>query len=184
MLYATTVTTEQELQQIIDLQRINLKQHISEEEKQRQGFLTMTFTMDMLRAMHQLAPSIVVKNDNDQLLAYAIVFVQEARAAYPNMDPLLRHLTHVEWRGKPFSECKFYIMGQICVAKEVRGMGVFDVLYHKHRDIYREKFDCIVTEISLSNSRSLRAHKRVGFETISTHADTIDDWEVVAWDWK
>lgn len=182
-LYATTVQNDDELQQIIDLQRSNLKQHISEKEKREQGFLTMVFTMDMLKAMHELAPSVIVKNKEGTVVAYAIVFLKEGRSVYPGMEPMFRHFETIYWKQQPFTTFDYYIMGQICVAKEVRGQGVFDMLYHKHRDEYGKNYDCIVTEIASSNTRSLRAHQRVGFETISRHSDAYDNWEVVVWDW-
>ena len=182
MLYPTTVTNEFELQQILDLQFINLKQNITPEEKKEQGFVTMVFTMDMLRSMHQLAPTVIVKND-DRVVAYAIVFLKEGRSFYPGMESMFRNFEKISWNGKPFTSYNYYIMGQICVAKEVRGQGVVEKLYHKHREIYGRQFDCIVTEIANSNQRSLRAHERVGFKTIATHSDAIDDWNVVVWNW-
>jgi GNAT superfamily N-acetyltransferase len=183
MLFATTVSSEAELQQILDLQFINLKQHITPEEKNEQGFVTMVFTMDMLRAMHRLAPTVIVKN-NDRVVAYAIVFLKEGRSFYPGMEFMFRNFEKISWNGRPLNSYNYYIMGQICVAKEVRGQGVVEMLYQKHREIYGQQFDCIVTEIATSNHRSLRAHERVGFQTISTHSDAIDDWKVVAWDWS
>jgi hypothetical protein len=183
MLYATTVDSTSELQQILDLQRINLKQNISSEEKDEQGFVTMTFNMEMLLQMHELAPSIIVKDEN-KVVAYAIVFLKEGRPFYPGMESMFRNFEKINWKGKPFTDLNYYIMGQICVAKEVRGQGVFDMLYQKHRKIYGSRYDCIVTEIAVSNHRSIRAHERVGFKTISTHSDAIDDWKVVAWDWS
>ncbi len=184
MLYATTVSSDAELQHIIDLQFINLKQNITPEEKNEQGFVTMVFTMDMLRAMHRLAPSIIVKDANEKVVAYAIVFLKDGRSLYPGMESMFLNFEKINWNDKPFTNYNYYIMGQICVAKEVRGQGVFEMLYHKHREIYGQRFDCIVTEIATSNQRSLRAHEKVGFKTISMHSDAIDDWKVVAWDWR
>lgn len=183
MLYATTVESNAELQQILDLQRLNLKQNISAEEKDEQGFVTMVFNMEMMLQMHELAPSIIVKDD-DKVVAYAIVFLKEGRAFYPGMESMFRNFEKISWKGKPFTDFNYYIMGQICVAKEARGQGVVDMLYQKHREIYGSRYDCIVTEIAISNQRSLRAHERIGFKTISTHSDHIDDWKVVAWDWR
>jgi ribosomal protein S18 acetylase RimI-like enzyme len=75
-------------------------------------------------------------------------------------------------------------MGQICVDKDYRGQGLFDMLYRHDRELYSNSYDFMVTEISVSNSRSLRAHQRVGFQTINVYRDEIDEWEVVLWDWR
>lgn len=184
MLQAAAVSNTTELEQILALQSINLKQHISEKERQEQGFVTMQFTMNMLEGMHSLAPSIVIKNDDNNVVAYAISFLKEGRKLYPQMEPMFRHFETMKWKGKRFTDLNYYIMGQICVAKEIRGMGAVDLLYQKHREVFASRFDCIVTEISQSNLRSLKAHQRVGFERISTHRDEIDQWHVVAWDWS
>jgi L-amino acid N-acyltransferase YncA len=75
-------------------------------------------------------------------------------------------------------------MGQICVDKEFRGKGLFEELYQGHKEIYGSGFDFIITEISTSNHRSLRAHEKVGFETIHQYTDEMDEWAVVVWNWK
>ena len=63
---------------------------------------------------------------------------------------------------------------------------MFDGTYHELRRAYRDRFDFTVTEISQRNVRSLRAHRRVGFETLHTYLDPAADerWEVVVWDWR
>ena len=49
---------------------------------------------------------------------------------------------------------------------------------------YAERFELLVTEISTRNQRSLRAHARVGFEPVHRYRDDVDEWEIVAWDWR
>lgn len=183
MIYATTVSTKDELQQILDLQKKNLKQHISSDEKEEQGFLTMPFSMDMLEKFHAIAPAVIVKDD-DLVAAYAIVVLQEGRKSYPDLEPMFLNLEKLSWQGKSLHDYNFYVMGQICVDKAYRSKGLFDMLYDKHKEIYQHQFDFIVTEISTSNYRSLKAHKRVGFVTIHTFNDALDQWDVVLWNWK
>ena len=77
---------------------------------------------------------------------------------------------------------RYYVMGQVCVAKAYRGKGVFDRLYAAHREHLRHRFDACVTEISVRNPRSLRAHARVGFEELERYRDAADEWVVVIWD--
>jgi len=183
MIYATTVSTNRELEQILNLQKKNLKQHITVDEKEEQGFLTMPFNMEMLEKFHDFAPTVIVKDD-DAVVAYAIVVLQEGRKSYPDLEPMFVNLEKLNWKGKSLHNYKFYVMGQICVDKAYRSKGLFDMLYQKHKEIYQQQFDFIVTEISTSNYRSLKAHKRVGFVTINTFHDVLDEWNVVLWDWK
>jgi ribosomal protein S18 acetylase RimI-like enzyme len=183
MISATTVSTEEELQQVLDLQQHYLVGNIDKDEMKSQGFLTVRHTLGLLQQMHSLAPSIIIKDDN-HVVAYALVMLRECRNEIPALLPMFDTLDVLEWRGKPLSEYSFYVMGQICVAKAYRGQGLFDMLYHKHREVYRPQFDCIVTEVATRNKRSLRAHERVGFETIHVYTDELDEWAVVLWDWK
>jgi ribosomal protein S18 acetylase RimI-like enzyme len=183
MIYATTVGTKDELQQILELQRKNLKQHIPAHEKDEQGFLTMPFNMDMLEKFHAIAPTVIIK-DEDHVVAYAIVVLQEGRQSYPDLEPMFVNLEKLTWKEKQLHDYNFYVMGQICVDKAYRSKGLFDMLYQKHKEIYGHQFDFIVTEISTSNHRSLKAHRRVGFVTINTFRDALDEWDVVLWDWK
>ena len=74
-------------------------------------------------------------------------------------------------------------MGQIAVAPSHRGTGVFDALYAEHRARYQERFDLVVTEVATRNTRSLRAHQRVGFRTVTTYRDATDEWALIAWSW-
>ncbi len=180
MIHATTVSTHQELKQILDLQKRNLKQHITIDEKEEQGFLTMPFHIEMLEKFHAIAPTVIVKDD-DRVVAYAIVVLQEGRQSYPDLEPMFQNLEKLSWQGKSLHDHSFYVMGQICVDKAYRSKGLFDMLYKKHKEIYGKAFDFIVTEISTSNHRSIKAHKRVGFKTIHRFTDILDEWELVFW---
>ena len=70
-------------------------------------------------------------------------------------------------------------MGQVCVDKDYRGKGLFDLLYQKHKEIYQDQYDFVITEVSTRNHRSIRAHQRAGFQTINTYCDELDEWAVV-----
>jgi hypothetical protein len=183
MYLATTVSSDKELEQILQLQQQNLKQHISQEEKDAQGFLTMQFNLPMLQRLHAIAPSVIIKQE-DELAAYAMTVTLEGRQAYPDLEPMFLNFEKLQWKGKPLYDYQFYVMGQICVSKAHRAKGLFDKLYHHHKEVYSPQFDFIITEISVSNYRSLQAHKRVGFETIHIYEDHMDTWHVVVWDWK
>ena len=183
MLSATTISTAGELQQVLDLQQKYLVTNIDKEEMQSQGFLTVQHTPELLQQMHLLAPSIIIKNESE-VVAYALVMLNECRHLVPELVPMFNSFDLLTWKGKLLSEFSFYVMGQICVAKEYRGQGLFDQLYLKHREVYRPRFDFIVTEVATRNKRSLRAHERVGFETIHVYTAELDEWAVVLWDWK
>lgn len=183
MLTAGFANNTNDLRQILQLQAMNLKQHLDESEKKAEGFVTMQFSLDMMEQLHSLAPSVVVR-EGENIIAYAIVLLQEGRKFYPDLESMFVNLETLNYNGKSLGAYKYYVMGQICVDKNYRGKNVFAMLYDKHRETYKDQFDFIVTEISTSNFRSLRAHERTGFKTISSYRDYMDEWNVVLWDWS
>jgi predicted GNAT family N-acyltransferase len=183
MIKATTVNTIEELQQILHLQQQNLPKNISAEELRSQGFVTFQHSLEILQQFHQLAPSVIVKDD-DRVVAYALTVVNEARHIFPPMESMSQLLETLQWKNKPFSNYRYYEMGQVCVAKNYRGKGIFEMLYQQHKNSYSHQYDLLVTKISTKNHRSLRAHEKVGFEIFTVEKDELDEWAVVAWNWK
>ena len=183
MLHPTLTSATEELQQILALQGENLLQHIDEKEIQSQGFVTLRHDLNILQQMHSLAPTVIVK-DGDKVVGYALTMLPECRQLVPDLEPLFSRLDKLSWNGQPVTAHSFYVMGQVCIAKQYRGQGLFDELYSHHKRIFQAKFDLFITEIATRNHRSIRAHERVGFKAIHTHRDELDEWVVVGWDWK
>ena len=183
MLEVTTVKNKQELKQIFRLNRANLKQNLSVEEQTEEGFVPWLYSVELLEKMHLLAPSIIAK-DAGRVVAYALATLSESRSFHPDLKEMFQNLEGVHYKNSPLSSFHFYCMGQICIAKEYRGKGLVNELYKKHKELYGREYDFILTEISTRNYRSLKAHQKIGFETIYTHRDALDEWKVVVWDWK
>jgi hypothetical protein len=170
---------DDELRGILALQRANLKSSLSPAEIAEQGFVTLVHTLDVLRRMHELAPSVVAKS-GDTVVGYALTMLVEARPLVPQLEPMFDEIERATWHGAPLARRRFYVMGQICVARAFRATGLFAALYAEHDARYGDRFDCLVTEISTSNVRSARAHARVGFEPVACYRHAGDDWSVVA----
>jgi len=174
-----------ELEQILELQRRNHVAAVTPEQARAQGFVTARHSLESLEAMHALAPSVVARAvPGGQLAGYALVMLREARAYVPILEPMFQLLESLRWRGTPLAALRYYVMGQICIAEPFRGQGVVRALYESHQLHYGERFELLVTEISTRNQRSLRAHARVGFEPVHRYRDDVDEWEIVAWDWR
>jgi RimJ/RimL family protein N-acetyltransferase len=182
MLIAKLVTSFKELDQIADLSRENLVTNISAETKAKEGFVTWQYSADALRALHAIAPSVIV-TDGKIVAGYALTLTHASALIYPPMRHSLEHISSLEYRDRKVGDSRFYLMGQICVGAAYRGRGVVEQLYRYHHDHFSPRFDLLATEISTSNPRSLRAHQKVGFEVINTYRDDTDQWNVVVWDW-
>jgi ribosomal protein S18 acetylase RimI-like enzyme len=182
MIEASLVTDVADLERILALQRENLREVVSSEEARREGFVTVAHTLDSLARMHAIAPSVIAR-DGAALAGYALVMPVEARALVPLLEPMFQLFDSMAWRGRPLSAWRYYVMGQICVARGYRGQGVVDAMYREHRARYASRYDVCLTEIATRNVRSMRAHARVGFEVATIYRDAEDEWAVVAWDW-
>jgi len=183
MIEAGPVRQMEELQEIIALQKQYLRGIKSQEEESDQGFLTVEHSLDTLTRMHEIAPSVIARN-NGQLAGFALTMPLACGNLIPVLFPMFQIFSGINYKRKPISEYNFYVMGQICVAEPFRGKGVFDLLYSKHRELFEAKYDFIVTEISTRNARSLNAHQRVGFLPVHIYRDSLDEWAVVLWDWR
>jgi GNAT superfamily N-acetyltransferase len=179
MVEARPVASEAELEQILELQQRNLPRNLDERERAEQGFVTVEHTLDVLRRMHAIVPSIVARDD-EKLAGYALVMPVQCRSFIPVLDPMFRRLdANASLAGR-----RYYVMGQVCVAKPYRGRGVFDALYAAHREHLKHRYDACVTEISVRNPRSMKAHDRVGFEELERYRDATEEWIVVIWNWS
>ena len=183
MLYPTLTSTTEELRQILQLQQQNLLQNIDDTEMRNQGFLTLRHDLETLKQMHDLAPAVIIKDD-DEVVAYALTMLKECRQLIPDLEPIFTLLDNLNWKNNPLNSYRFYVMGQVCIAKTYHGQGLFKQLYEHHKNIYQPQFDLFLTEISTRNHRSMRAHEKVGFKTIHVHRDKLDEWAVTVWDWN
>jgi hypothetical protein len=183
MLTARLAATDKELELIAALSSANLSANISAETKAKEGFVSWFYPPDVLKTLQAIAPSVIVM-DEDRLAGYAITLTPECLPAYPAAIPTYEHASSLLHNGLPLGGQRFYLMGQICVAEPYRGQGLVNILYAGHRLFYSGKYDLLLTEISISNPRSLKAHQKIGFQVIDTHEDPQGSWDVVLWDWR
>jgi L-amino acid N-acyltransferase YncA len=91
----------------------------------------------------------------------------------------------ISYNNKRISEYNYIIVGQVCIDKNYRGAGVFDNCYTAYKEFYKHGYELAITEIAATNLRSLKAHKRIGFEEIHSYtASNKTEWIIVVWDWK
>lgn len=183
MLKARLVTNDDELLQIHQLGQNNHKKNLDQQTQKEEGFVTWLYSFELLKKMHQLSPSVVV-GDGEEIVAYALTTLKASRSFHPDLENMFHNLELVQYKNTPLSSFEFYCMGQICIAKEFRGKGLVNTLYQKHKEVYGTQYDFILTEISTSNYRSIRAHEKIGFQTIYNYRDEMDEWNVVIWNWK
>jgi predicted GNAT family N-acyltransferase len=169
MVHFKRADTEEELQQILTLQRANLPTTVPIEDQKTEGFVTVEHTLDMLKRMNQACAHFIVKSDED-VVGYALSmhpkFGHDIKVLRPMFSEINKHSRSDE----------FIVMGQICIAKDFRRQGLFRKLYEEMLDGIQPQFSYIITEVDSKNSRSLNAHYKIGFKAISTYQSDGHHW--------
>ena len=183
MIEFTTTNQTTEIQQILDLQYTNLPKNVSAEEAKDQGFVTVHHDFEILSAMNAKYPHVIAKSD-DKVIGYTLVMLPEFGNKIPVLVPLFDKINQLSYHGDLLKEVDYFVMGQVCVDKNYRGRGVFGGLYQQMKTEMSPHFKYIITEIATRNTRSMRAHEKVGFETIHIFSTPEEEWAIVAWDWQ
>ncbi len=180
----TTSQTDQDLVQILELQKKNLAQSLSQEEIDQQGFVTVHHSFEGLKKMNGYEQSVIAK-ENDMVVAYLLAMTPQSKYDIPTLAPMFEVFNQVIYRGKKISEFHYLVVGQVCVAKEFRGKGILDECYGEYKKRFDKKYEFAITEIAQNNVRSMKAHERIGFKTIHQYQESnATHWNIVLWDWR
>ena len=66
------------------------------------------------------------------------------------------------------------VVGQLCVAKNYRGLGLVQQMYQHFKKSLSGEYDYCITDVAENNPRSLKVHLKTGFQVINT----IRVWQV------
>jgi GNAT superfamily N-acetyltransferase len=180
MITITIASADRHFEQILDLQRRYHVQSLSPETQEKEGFVFAEHSVPLLRRMAAELPQAIAV-DNDVVVGYCLALPLSLRAEVPALSPMFDHFNRCTFRGRPLSEVRFLVGGQVCVDRAHRGRGLLARLYEQIRSSAPPVYELCVTEIAVRNQVSVRAHARMGFETISTYSDERERWVVVAW---
>ncbi len=173
---------KRDLEQIIALQRLNHRDYLNAEERQSNGFVTLMHDMNQLQSMMESAPQVVARS-GDKIIGFALVLLKDHSNMFPILQPMFDLFDETEYLGRILGRTDYYVMGQVCIAENYRGKGIFQRLYQEHRRLLSSAFEHCLTEASIHNKPSIRAHEKIGFQTIKEYSDHTDDWAMLLWDW-
>lgn len=168
-----TVQHEWELAQILELQKTNLAEHISGEEKGSEGFVTVVHTMDLLTRMNRECAHVIAR-DGKKVVGYTLCMHPMFGDEIEVLKPMFAEIS-----SSPAKSRNFMVMGQVCIDKDYRKKGIFRNLYSTMLQVIRPEFDCIITEVDASNVRSLNAHYAIGFRELSIYQADGRTWHVI-----
>lgn len=170
--------SNEELNQILELQRINLKSVISTEEKEIEGFVTIHHSFEILKTMNEKCAHIIAKN-NDKVVGYALCMLKEFKKDIELLKPMFQQI-----EGCLKNDENYFTMGQICIDRMFRKQGVFRGLYSFMKEQLQSEFDVLITEVDFANERSLNAHYAIGFKLLHSYNSNNQDWALISWDWS
>lgn len=176
------VSEDWEIEGIKALEEENNLMNISKEESDKEGFVTASYSLELLRKMNGIQPSIIALYDN-KVVGYAMVTNKELYGQHSLLDSLFDVLEDMFYLGKKLGKSKVVLVGQLCVAKPYRGKGLVPKMYEFFKDCLIDQYDYCVTDISEANPRSMLAHEKCGFKIIDTLEYEGVKWHIVMWDW-
>jgi L-amino acid N-acyltransferase YncA len=183
MITYTVANSKSDLEGILTLQKANLAKGLSREEIESQGFVTVSHTYELLKKLNDYEKHVIAK-DGEKVAGYLLAMTQDTKHDIPVLIPMFGIFDSIIYRGKKVSEYNYLVVGQVCIDKAYRGQGILDHSYEKYREMYKGKYDFAITEIASTNTRSLKAHSRIGFKEIHSYVDPENTtWIVVLWDW-
>jgi L-amino acid N-acyltransferase YncA len=172
--------TDTDLQQILDLQQRNLKRNLAH---LNDGFVTAEHDLPLLRAMNHPFPHTIALHEG-KIIGYALSMEPSFRAALPVLVPMFDTIDTIVVDGNALKHLPYIVMGQVCIAEGYRGMGIFGGLYRAMQRYLSPHFAYCVTEVSLNNHRSLRAHSKVGFHSaLQYQLEGQEPWDLLVWKW-
>jgi len=184
MITYSTSKTDKELSEILDLQKKNLPQNLSENEIKSQGFVTVSHSFENLKKLNAIEQHLIIKDEN-KVVGYLLAMTKNSKNDIPVLIPMFEVFDKIYFKEKLISEYNYIVVGQVCINRNYRGQGLLDNSYAAYKNYFKEKYAFAITEIATTNMRSINAHKRVGFFEIHRYIDAENtEWSIVIWDWK
>lgn len=183
--FVITTLKDDDIDQLLTLQRDNLKSNLDAQTVDSQGFVSFVYSSADIKGMMEYEPQIIAKDENT-LIGYALTAALPYAQTVNLLRPLVEKSKELTFNHTPLSQLRYYVMGQVCVKDGYRGIGVFDALYNGHKEHLSAQYDAVITEIATENKRSMAAHRRIGFTTIHTYYDDVakKEWNIVIWTFK
>ncbi len=169
----TTVSNDNELLQILELQKANLPSVLSETELEVEGFVTVVHSLDLLHRMNERCAHVLAKS-GDQVVGYALCMHPDFSKEIEILKPMFQQIEKVLPAEEPY-----LIMGQVCIDKAYRKRGIFRGLYNKMLGQYKGEFTQIITEVDERNQRSSRAHYAIGFKDLIQYQSSGRTWYLI-----
>ena len=171
--------SDSDFEGIIMLQSRNLKKGLPKLEWVKEGFVTAIHSHQLLKDMNTPYPHSIAKTDDGTVVGYALTMLPDRRNDLAVLVPMFEMIDSSKVGQKTLGELYYVVMGQVCIAKDFRRMGLFRKLYDHLIGRLGLHYDYMVTEVATSNVRSLEAHKHYGFEELKVYTADELEWSIL-----
>jgi hypothetical protein len=169
--------SDDDLQQILHLQKRNHKDFITPKQAEKEGYVTVRHSLESLKAICG-NDGHVIAMDGGHVIGYALTM----HSYYAEHIPVLQEM--MDQIRTLIGDIEFLIVGQLCVDINWRGKGVVAVMYDHMKNMFGDAYPGIYTEIALDNPRSMRSHIKCGFQVMkSYHNQNGKQWNIVYCNW-
>src|SRR5262249_62295092 len=114
MITITVASSDQHLEEILALQRRYHARSVSEEVQSREGFVFAEHTLPLLRRMAAQSPQAIALFEG-HVVGYCLTLPLTLRRELPALGPMFEEFGRCMYRGRPLSEHRFVVGGQVCV---------------------------------------------------------------------
>jgi len=172
------IQNDDELYEILQLQKQNLPLDLTDIEQKKEGFVTIQHTFDILKKMNTVCLHCIAKIDN-KVVGYALCMDTYFKDKIDLLKPMFIEIDNAI-KNEDAVFTNYIAMGQICIDKAHRKKGIFRGLYTYMQQELDMNYRCIITGVNSINTRSLNAHKAVGFESLKTYTSGGGIWKLLA----
>lgn len=164
---------------ILELQRLAHRDQVDPETRVREGYVSWRHNLPTLRLFNAPVPHTVAVNPARRVVGFALSMDPLHAATMPEAKGFVAIVEKICWPDRPLAEASYVCMGQIAIAPEHRGTGLFRRLYEAWFAAQAVRYGIGVTEIAEANTRSRKAHEALGWEEIARHHDGQQTWIIV-----
>lgn len=148
--------TLNDIEGVLDLQKLYLVSNLSEEEK-KAGFVTTPFTVDQLTFVINNGGLFLAK-DNAKTIAYIFAESWDFFSQFPIFEHMISLFPTLSFLNFEINTTNSFQYGPICIDKEYRGKGLINSLFEFMRIHIEKRYPLSVTFINKTNVPSLKAH--------------------------
>tara|TARA_R110002167_G_scaffold190051_2_gene392300 strand:- start:2947 stop:3522 length:576 start_codon:yes stop_codon:yes gene_type:complete len=172
-----------EFEGILSLQEQNHIENIPILEKEINGFVTLKHDLGVLKKMSSKAPQYISIN-GDNVVGYVLTLVRSLKSEFPLLKPMFQEFKGITYKSVALENYPYVISGQVCIDEDSRGLGLLSQMYQQMQVDLSTVYSICITEIAVTNKRSLKAHAKIGFQILHTYFDGTQNWHIVIWDWE